>query len=57
MSHIRKLEIRGIRSYSPNRSVCMDFAKPVTLIVGEYSINENSNSTLNNNVPYHNRFG
>lgn len=34
MSSVDKLQIRGIRSFSPNRDETIEFYSPLTMIVG-----------------------
>jgi len=35
MSHLKKLAIRGIRSFSPNDEEIIEFISPLTLILGQ----------------------
>ena len=35
MSRLEKLAIRGIRSFSPNNEIIIEFFRPLTLIQGQ----------------------
>ena len=55
MSRLEKLAIRGIRSFSPNNEIIIEFFRPLTLIQGQNGTGKTVSNSFHNISIYNNK--